>query len=82
MHPDPYFIILLCLQPDDFTCEGGAATQWIKHCIHLVIQQDPPLEGYVKLLPSVMTFPSRQSLLGNITIGNILPNPPQFWVYK
>ena len=27
----PYFIILLCLMPDDFTCQGeSAAIQWIK----------------------------------------------------
>jgi hypothetical protein len=26
----PYFIILLCLTPDNFTCKGeGAATQWV-----------------------------------------------------
>ena len=25
----PYFILLLCLTPDDFTCQGeSAATQW------------------------------------------------------
>jgi hypothetical protein len=31
MHPDaPYFIILLCLMPDDFTHQGeSAATQWV-----------------------------------------------------
>jgi hypothetical protein len=31
MRPDvPYFIILLCLMPDDFTCQGeSAATQWV-----------------------------------------------------
>jgi hypothetical protein len=29
--PDaPYVIILLCLMPDDFTCQGeSAATQWV-----------------------------------------------------
>jgi hypothetical protein len=34
MHPDePYFIILLCLTPDDFTHQGeSAATQWVKNC--------------------------------------------------
>jgi hypothetical protein len=27
----PYFIILLCLTPDNFTCQGeSAATQWVK----------------------------------------------------
>jgi hypothetical protein len=32
----PYFIILLCLMPDDFTCEGeSAATQWVKTLIAL-----------------------------------------------
>jgi hypothetical protein len=32
MHPDaPYFSILLCLMPDDFTRQvESAATQWIK----------------------------------------------------
>ena len=32
MHPDvPYSIILLCLMPEDFTCQGeGVATQWVK----------------------------------------------------
>jgi hypothetical protein len=32
MHPDaPYFSILLCLTPDDFTCQvRNAATQWVK----------------------------------------------------
>ena len=31
MRPDvPYFIILLCLMPDNFTCQGeSAATQWV-----------------------------------------------------
>ena len=30
MHTDPYFIILLCLMPDDFTCQGeSAATHWV-----------------------------------------------------
>jgi hypothetical protein len=35
MHPDtPYFSILLCLTPDDFTRQvESAATQWVKsHC--------------------------------------------------
>jgi hypothetical protein len=33
MRPDvPYYIILLCLMPDDFTHQGeSAATQWVKH---------------------------------------------------
>jgi hypothetical protein len=33
MRPDvPYFIILLCLTPDNFTHQGeSAATQWVKH---------------------------------------------------
>jgi hypothetical protein len=27
---EPYFIILLCLMPDKFTCQGeSAATQWV-----------------------------------------------------
>jgi hypothetical protein len=32
MHPDaPYFSILLCLMPDDFTHQmESAATQWVK----------------------------------------------------
>jgi hypothetical protein len=32
MHPDaPYAIILLCLMPDHFTCQGeSAANQWVK----------------------------------------------------
>ena len=30
----PYFIILLCLTPDDVTCQGeSAATQWVKQTI-------------------------------------------------
>jgi hypothetical protein len=31
MHPDaPYFSILLCLMPDDFTCQvESTATQWV-----------------------------------------------------
>jgi hypothetical protein len=31
MHPDvPYFIILLCLTPDNFILQGeSAATQWV-----------------------------------------------------
>jgi hypothetical protein len=31
MHPDvPYFIIVLCLMPDDFTWQQeSAATQWL-----------------------------------------------------
>ena len=35
MRPDaPYFIILLCLTPDDFTCQGeSAATQWVNQTI-------------------------------------------------
>ena len=35
MHPDaPYFIILLCLTPDDFTRQGkSAATQWVNQII-------------------------------------------------
>jgi hypothetical protein len=33
MHPDaPYFSILLCLTPDDFTCQvESAATQWVNN---------------------------------------------------
>ena len=33
MCPDaPYFSILLCLMPDDFTCQGeSAATQWVNY---------------------------------------------------
>jgi hypothetical protein len=32
MRPDaPYFVILLCLTPDNFTRQGeSAATQWVK----------------------------------------------------
>jgi hypothetical protein len=32
MHPDvPYFSILLCLTPDDFTCQvESAVTQWVQ----------------------------------------------------
>ena len=35
MHPDaPYFIILLCLTPDDFTRHGKSAdTQWVNQTI-------------------------------------------------
>ena len=35
MHPDaPYFIILLCLMPDDFTHqEKSAVTQWVNQTI-------------------------------------------------
>ena len=35
MHPDAaYFIILLCLTPDDFTHQGkSAATQWVNQTI-------------------------------------------------
>jgi hypothetical protein len=34
MHPDvTYFIILLCLTPDNFTHQGeSAGTQWVKPC--------------------------------------------------
>jgi hypothetical protein len=34
MHPDvPYFIILLCLTPDNFAHQGErAATQWVNTC--------------------------------------------------
>jgi hypothetical protein len=38
MHPDaPYFSILLCLTPDDFTRQvESAATQWVNaHCSSL-----------------------------------------------
>jgi hypothetical protein len=36
LHPDaPYFIRLLCLMPDDFTCQGeSAATQWVNNCVN------------------------------------------------
>jgi hypothetical protein len=36
MCPDaPFFIILLCLVPGNFTCQGmSAATQWIKNKMH------------------------------------------------
>jgi hypothetical protein len=37
MHPDvPYFIILLCLTPDDFTRQGESAplNGLLKQCIH------------------------------------------------
>ena len=35
VNPDaPYFIILLCLMPDDFTHQGeSAATQWVNQTI-------------------------------------------------
>ena len=35
MHPDaPYFIILFCSTPDDFTHQGkSAATQWVNQTI-------------------------------------------------
>ena len=50
MHPDaPYFIILLCLTPDDFTHQGkSAATQWVNQTI---CQMHPlnPLSGNVPL---------------------------------
>jgi hypothetical protein len=38
MHPDaPYFIILLCPMPDDFTCQGeSAATQWVNDKILII----------------------------------------------
>jgi hypothetical protein len=36
MHPDaPYFAILLCLTPDDFTLQGkSVATQWVNLIIY------------------------------------------------
>jgi hypothetical protein len=40
MHPDaPYFIILLCLTPDNFNRQGGgsAATQWVNLDCHLCV---------------------------------------------
>ena len=42
MHPDaPYFIILLCLMPDDFTHQGeSAATQWVVIFLTLLSFQD------------------------------------------
>jgi hypothetical protein len=35
MHPfAPYFVILLCLTPDNFTCQGeNAAIQWVNNDI-------------------------------------------------
>jgi hypothetical protein len=35
MRPDaPYFIILLCLTPDNFTHQGeSAATQWVNYYV-------------------------------------------------
>jgi hypothetical protein len=43
----PYFIILLCLMPDDFTCQGeSAATQWVNlpmHLVHLLTGNAPLL---------------------------------------
>jgi hypothetical protein len=52
MHPDaPYFSIVLCLMPDDFTCqvESAASTQWVKEPLlkipndthHTIIQYPP-----------------------------------------
>ena len=39
MHFDaPYFIILVCLIPDDFTLQGkSAATQWVNQTIYQCI---------------------------------------------
>jgi hypothetical protein len=48
MHSDaPYFSILLCLTPDDFTCQvESAATQWViklqQNTISLYITSDHP----------------------------------------
>jgi hypothetical protein len=40
MCPDaPYFIILLCLMPDDFTRQEESTGAWVKQCICLVIRQ-------------------------------------------
>ena len=38
---------------------------------------DPPLGEFWEILPSVLIFPSGQSPSGNITSGNISPNPPR-----
>jgi hypothetical protein len=57
MHPDaPYFSILLCLMPDDFTCQvESAATQWVNKfwlvvdcwisCCYCNLQQRELLDG-------------------------------------
>jgi hypothetical protein len=46
MCPDvPYFIILLCLMPDDFTCQGeSAASQWVTLLGALGAMQLIPIE--------------------------------------
>jgi hypothetical protein len=34
----PYFVILLRLMPDDFTCQGeSAATQWVKMAFKITL---------------------------------------------
>ena len=45
MHPDaPYFIILLCLMPDDFTHQGeSVATQWVNQTIFQIMYPVNPL---------------------------------------
>jgi hypothetical protein len=47
MHPDaPYFGILLCLTPDDFTRQvESAATQWVNNRLTLLYKRAYPISG-------------------------------------
>jgi uncharacterized protein YkwD len=56
MHPDvPYFSILLCLTPDDFTCQvESAATQWVNHW--LTMHPLNPLSGNAPLMHPTLVF--------------------------
>ena len=46
----PYFIILLCLMPDDFTHQGrsaGAQCQWVKFNFFLILIASPRIHKEV-----------------------------------
>ena len=68
MRPDaPYFIILLCLTPDTFTCqEESAATQWVRLSAYAAMRPDAPY--FIILL---CLTPLRQTIL--LVRGRVLP---------
>ena len=52
MHTNAHFIILLCLTPDDFTCQGeNAGAQWVNYIrkklkINVVLSSTEASVGY------------------------------------
>ena len=64
MHPDaPYFIILLCLTPDDFTHRGkSAATQWVNQTKQSASPSSYKATAFIMIVTFVYLFVGKKEI--------------------